>query len=51
VKKLFNTVHPHMLRYSTGFYFANKGQDARAIQAYLKKSNFGFYRSYNYVIF
>lgn len=29
------TVHPHMLRHSTGFYLANQGHDARAIQSYL----------------
>ncbi len=28
-------VHPHMLRHSTGYYLANKGFDARAIQSYL----------------
>ena len=27
--------HPHMLRHATGFYFANAGQDTRAIQLYL----------------
>lgn len=29
------TIHPHMLRHSTGFYLANKGHDTRAIQSYL----------------
>lgn len=29
------TIHPHMLRHSTGFYLANKGIDTRAIQAYM----------------
>ena len=33
--KLNLTIHPHMLRHSTGFYLANKGHDTRAIQAYL----------------
>ena len=33
------TIHPHMLRHSTGFYLANKGQDTRAIQAYLGHAN------------
>lgn len=33
------TVHPHMLRHSTGFYLANKGEDTRAIQAYLGHAN------------
>lgn len=33
------TVHPHMLRHSTGFYLANKGHDTRAIQAYLGHAN------------
>lgn len=28
-------VHPHMLRHATGFYLAAKGEDTRAIQAYL----------------
>lgn len=28
-------VHPHMLRHATGFYLASKGQDTRAIQAYM----------------
>lgn len=33
------TVHPHMLRHSTGFYLAGKGQDIRTIQAYLGHAN------------
>ncbi|MCC2666526.1 MAG: hypothetical protein K0S63_442 [Gammaproteobacteria bacterium] len=32
--KLPFTIHPHMLRHSTGFYLANHGHDTRAIQAY-----------------
>ena len=28
-------VHPHQLRHSCGYYLANRGFDARAIQAYL----------------
>lgn len=28
------TIHPHMLRHSTGFYLANNGHDTRAIQSY-----------------
>jgi type 1 fimbriae regulatory protein FimB/type 1 fimbriae regulatory protein FimE len=32
-------VHPHMLRHSTGFYLANRGQDTRAIQSYLGHAN------------
>jgi type 1 fimbriae regulatory protein FimB/type 1 fimbriae regulatory protein FimE len=39
--KLVNlfTVHPHMLRHSTGFYLANEGQDTRAIQSYMGHAN------------
>jgi len=37
--KLPLTVHPHMLRHSTGFYLANHGHDTRAIQAYLGHAN------------
>lgn len=37
--KLPFTVHPHMLRHSTGFYLANHGHDTRAIQSYLGHSN------------
>ena len=33
------SIHPHMLRHSTGFYLANKGHDTRAIQAYLGHAN------------
>lgn len=33
------TIHPHMLRHSTGFYLANAGHDTRAIQAYLGHAN------------
>lgn len=33
------TVHPHMLRHSTGFYLANNGHDTRAIQSYLGHAN------------
>lgn len=33
------TIHPHMLRHSTGFYLANKGTDTRAIQSYLGHAN------------
>jgi type 1 fimbriae regulatory protein FimB/type 1 fimbriae regulatory protein FimE len=29
------TIHPHMLRHSTGFKLANEGHDLRAIQLYL----------------
>jgi type 1 fimbriae regulatory protein FimB/type 1 fimbriae regulatory protein FimE len=32
-------VHPHMLRHATGFYLAGKGQDTRAIQAYMGHRN------------
>jgi type 1 fimbriae regulatory protein FimB/type 1 fimbriae regulatory protein FimE len=33
------SIHPHMLRHSTGFYLANHGHDTRAIQAYLGYAN------------
>ena len=33
------TIHPQMLRHSTGFYLANKGHDTRAIQSYLGHAN------------
>lgn len=33
------TVHPHMLRHSTGYKLANDGQDTRAIQQYLGHRN------------
>ncbi len=32
-------INPHMLRHSTGFYLANKGEDTRAIQAYMGHAN------------
>lgn len=32
-------VHPHMLRYSTGFKLANDGKDTRSIQHYLGHRN------------
>lgn len=32
-------VHPHMLRHACGFYLAAKGQNTRAIQAYLGRKN------------
>ena len=33
------SLHPHMLRHSTGFKLANDGQDTRAIQQYLGHKN------------
>lgn len=33
------TIHPHMLRHSTGFYLANQGHDTRAIQSYMGHAN------------
>lgn len=33
------SVHPHMLRHSTGFKLANDGQDTRSIQYYLGHRN------------
>ena len=33
------SVHPHMLRHSTGYYLANKGYDTRLIQDYLGHKN------------
>lgn len=33
------TIHPHMLRHSTGFYLANQGHDTRAIQSYMGHVN------------
>lgn len=33
------SIHPHMLRHSTGFYLANQGHDTRAIQSYLGHAN------------
>ena len=32
-------VHPHMLRHACGFALANKGQDTRALQAFLGHKN------------
>jgi integrase len=32
-------VHPHMLRHACGYYLASKGQDTRALQAYLGYKN------------
>ena len=32
-------VHPHQLRHACGFYLASKGQDMRAIQAYMGHKN------------
>lgn len=37
--KLDISVHPHMLRHSTGYYLANKGYDTRLIQDYLGHKN------------
>jgi len=37
--KLEFSVHPHMLRHSTGFYLANKGENTRAIQSYMGHAN------------
>lgn len=39
VAKLQVSVHPHMLRHSTGFKLANDGQDTRSIQDYLGHRN------------
>lgn len=39
LSKFSFTIHPHMLRHSTGFCLANEGHDRRAIQAYLDHSN------------
>lgn len=39
IAQLGFSIHPHMLRHSTGFYLANKGTDTRTIQAYLGHSN------------
>ena len=36
---LLFSIHPHMLRHSTGFYLANKGVETRAIQLYLGHRN------------
>ena len=32
-------IHPHMLRHSCGYKFANQGKDTRALQAYLGHRN------------
>lgn len=37
--KLDITIHPHMLRHSTGFKLANDGHDIRSIQLYLGHKN------------
>ncbi len=37
--KIGISVHPHMLRHSTGFKLANDGQDTRSIQHYLGHKN------------
>jgi integrase len=37
--KLGFKAHPHMLRHACGFALANKGHDARALQAYLGHKN------------
>jgi site-specific recombinase XerD len=39
VAKLAFKAHPHMLRHACGFALANKGVDARALQAYLGHRN------------
>lgn len=33
------SIHPHMLRHSTGFYLANEGHDTRSIQSYMGHAN------------
>ena len=33
------SIHPHMLRHSTGFYLANHGYDTKTIQNYLGHAN------------
>ena len=33
------TLHPHMLRHSCGFLYANQGKDTRSLQAYLGHRN------------
>ena len=33
------SIHPHMLRHSCGFLFANQGKDTRSLQAYLGHRN------------
>jgi len=37
--KLGFSVHPHMLRHSTGFKLANDGHDTRSLQHYLGHRN------------
>jgi type 1 fimbriae regulatory protein FimB/type 1 fimbriae regulatory protein FimE len=37
--KLGFKVHPHMLRHACGYALANRGQDTRALQAYLGHKN------------
>jgi integrase len=37
--KLAFKVHPHMLRHACGFTLADRGQDTRALQAYLGHKN------------
>jgi integrase len=32
-------IHPHMLRHSCGFKYANEGKDTRSLQAYLGHRN------------
>jgi type 1 fimbriae regulatory protein FimE len=39
VAKIGFPVHPHMLRHATGYYLASRGQDTRAIQAYMGHKN------------
>ncbi len=39
IAELGLSVHPHMLRHSTGYKLANDGQDTRAIQHYLGHKN------------
>ena len=39
IAQLGFSVHPHMLRHSTGFKLANDGQDTRSIQHYLGHKN------------
>lgn len=39
VAKLGLSVHPHMLRHSTGYKLANDGRDTRSIQHYLGHKN------------
>ena len=37
--KLGFKAHPHMLRHACGYALANKGNDTRALQAYLGHKN------------